>query len=38
MLQSEAILVLALLISVVCGSAAVLLHKAIHVVSHTLRE
>ena len=35
-LQSEALLVVALLISVVCGSAAVLLHQAIHVVSHTL--
>jgi len=35
-LQSEALLVVALLISVVCGSAAVLLHQAIHVVAHTL--
>jgi CIC family chloride channel protein len=35
-LQSEALLVVALLISVVCGSAAVLLHQVIHVVSHTL--
>lgn len=35
-LQSEVILCVAMLISVICGSAAVLLHQSIHFVDHTL--
>ena len=33
-LQSEALLIAALLISVICGSAAVLMHQCIHAVAH----